>query len=125
MQKENNIPENIRLKLRDLLPRFVERITVYRYGDWLSPSKLAKAKKLLEGESNASAVLNQMRQRTKKSRATIIYGLQFKSGYFRAIWFDTKNETWISKADNESEMNIGGKSYDMSYQSETFRNLTT
>lgn len=101
MQKDNSIPDDIRMKLRDLLPRFVERITIYRYGDWLSPAKFNQMKQNLKGDSNAKKIIEHLELRTGKNRAVIIYGLKFKSGYFRAIWFDTKTETWISKSDNE------------------------
>lgn len=100
MQKENTMPDDVRMKLRDLLPRFIDKIIVYRYGDWLSPKKLNDAAKLLEGDKKANEILKHMEQRAVKSRSIIIYGLQFKSGYYRAIWFDTKKETWLSKTDN-------------------------
>ena len=106
MQKSGAIPDDIRMKLRDLLPRFIDKIIVYRYGDWLSPNKLKEAEKLLANDKNASKVLEHMKTRTVKSRATVIYGLQFKSGYYRAIWFDTKAETWVSKTDNAGALHV-------------------
>jgi len=97
--KGNEIPNELRLKIRDLLPKFIDKITVFRYGDWLSPQKLQQAKDLL-GQKNNNDIIKFMEQRAIKSRAMIIYGLHFKNGYFRAIWFDAKKQTWFSKTDN-------------------------
>jgi hypothetical protein len=108
--KGNEIPNELRLKIRDLLPKFIDKITVFRYGDWLSPKKFQQAKDLLGQQSN-NDIIEHMEQRTIKSRAIIIYGMHFKNGYFRAIWFDAKKKTWFSKTDNagvlhESNTNI-------------------
>ena len=101
MIKKNNIANDIRLKLRDLLPQFISRIDIYRYGSgWVSPNKLKEFKALLEGQ-NVKDVITHFESRTQKSRTEISYGIYFKNGYFRVINFDVKKDTWSSMSDNE------------------------
>lgn len=67
--KQSALTGESRLKLRDLLPIIIDKITVYRYGYSMAT----------------------------KCRDVIVYGLYFKSGYGKTVWFDTKKEVWVGK----------------------------
>jgi DNA invertase Pin-like site-specific DNA recombinase len=67
--KVNDIPQATRLKLKDLLKKFITRIDVYRYG-------------------------MQYRIDGTKDRENLTYGIRFKSGAFRVIHFSHKLKSY-------------------------------
>jgi site-specific DNA recombinase len=67
--KIDDIPQSTRLKLRDLLKKFISRIDVYRYGMMYK----------IDGT---------------KDRENLTYGIRFKSGSFRVIHFSHKLKSY-------------------------------
>jgi DNA invertase Pin-like site-specific DNA recombinase len=65
----DDIPQEKRLKLRDLLKKFISRIDVYRYGMMYK----------IDGSKN---------------RENLTYGIKFKAGAFRVIHFSQKLKTY-------------------------------
>lgn len=76
----DNIPQPTRLKLRDLLKKYISRIDVYRYG--------------MEYRIDGT-----------KDRENLTYGIRFKSGAFRVINFSQKLKTYTLGVGNDFVLN--------------------
>jgi hypothetical protein len=76
----DDIPQSIRLKLRDLLKKFISRIDVYRYGMMYK----------IDGT---------------KDRENLTYGIRFKSGAFRVIHFSHKLKSYTHGIGNDFVLN--------------------
>ncbi len=116
--KDKTLSNEIRLRLRDLLPKFIEKIDVYRYGHWVSPKQLKQQRELLDTQcddaNETDAIFEVLKSKNVKSRAEVVYGLHFNNGFYRQIIFDAKKETWVSKIDINSNggITIKGERYE-------------
>jgi len=106
--KDNEIPEEIRLKLRDLLPLFISRIDYYRFSsDWVSQRQLDQYSEHLNQFSDNldmnDSVFKDLEAKTIKNKEVITYGIHFKNGYYRKINYNQKTKTWVSMSDNSRD----------------------
>jgi site-specific DNA recombinase len=76
----DDIAQATRLKLRDLLKKFISRIDIYRYGMQYK----------LDGSKN---------------KENLTYGIRFKSGAFRVIYFSQKLKTYTHGIGEKFVMN--------------------
>jgi len=88
---------------------FIEKIKVYNYSSgWISSNKMKKLEEEFKGD-DVDEVLSHMKNRMKKDNSFITYALYFKNGYFRAIEFNRKENTWALRSDNETGIRVSGK----------------
>ncbi|GIU50278.1 recombinase family protein [Shewanella sp. KT0246] len=95
--REGRLDDDVRLRLRVLLPKFIDKIEVWQFGsEWKSQKTWDEFKeKFPDIDLHES-----MGDPTLKTK-NITYGIHFTNGYFRAFWWDSEADTWRGKADNK------------------------
>ena len=97
----DDIPNDIRLKLKDLLRVFISRIDIYRYGaQWKTEKQWEKFKDLVQGNEELIKFSWDYYNPFEKDRANLSYCIAFKNGAVRYIAFDYKTETWSFTANS-------------------------
>lgn len=90
----------MRVKLRDLLPKFIAKIDIYRYGDqWKSEKAWAKFTNFADQE--LIDFILETRNPFIKDRSNLSYNIIFKNGASRFVAFDYKTEDWSFTATSE------------------------
>ena len=91
--KAGEISTETRLKLRDLVPQFVERIDIYSYGTSIKTNEQWEAYKATI-DSELADYIWEHNNPLKKDKNKLTYNIIFKNGQSRAIFFDRKKEDW-------------------------------
>lgn len=90
----DNIPQETRLLLKDLLHKFIKRIDVYRYGNqWKTEDKWEKFIKGVPDQSVINHIL-EYRNPFEKNRINLSYNITFKNGACRFVAFNYKTDSW-------------------------------
>ncbi|MFT5636393.1 MAG: hypothetical protein ACI89T_001858, partial [Cognaticolwellia sp.] len=94
MVKVDDIPQSLRLRLKDLLRKFVSRIDVYRYGShWKTPEQWENFKTRFPDKEVINHIWGN-KNPFEKERINLTYNIIFNNGESRAVWFDYKTENW-------------------------------
>ncbi len=100
MVNNGDLTIDMRVKLRDLLPKFIARIDIYRYGDqWKSEKAWAAFTNLADQELIDHVLEN--RNPFVKDRSNLSYNIIFKNGASRFVAFNYKTENWTFTATGE------------------------
>ncbi|QBY05153.1 hypothetical protein E2K93_12500 [Thalassotalea sp. HSM 43] len=102
--RDNDIHEDIRLRLRELIPMFVERIEIANRGfHWVrAPERKAKLDKLLSimGDDVDYDFLAEFKAKMEStSLNNLSYGIRFRSGAYRYFAVNRKSGDWQVKTD--------------------------
>jgi DNA invertase Pin-like site-specific DNA recombinase len=103
--KLGDIPQSTRLKLKDLLKKFISRIDVYRYGvNWKTEQKWKEFCEFTNHDEDLINFMLEHKNPFEKNRDNLTYNIIFKNGKSRAVWYSYKKKGWTFTATVE-----GGK----------------
>lgn len=100
----DDIPISTRLKLRDLLKKFITRIDVYRYGiKWKSQDRWEKYCETANHNKELLDYTLKHQNPFEKDREKLTYNIVFKNGQSRAIWYSHKQDNWTYTITKDEE----------------------
>jgi DNA invertase Pin-like site-specific DNA recombinase len=100
--KTDEIPQETRLLLKDLLRKFISRIDVYRYGSqWKTEKKWAEYKDLVNQDEELISFVLENHNPFAKERSRLSYLITFKNGNSRMVAFDYTTGDWSFTATTE------------------------
>ncbi|WNC67541.1 recombinase family protein [Thalassotalea nanhaiensis] len=96
--KHSEIPTDTRLKLKSMLPKFIKRIDVYRYGSSIKTDEQWEDFKRNFDDDELTTHIEGMQKPTFKDKEKLTYNIIFNTGESRAVWFSTKEKRWTYTA---------------------------
>lgn len=101
----NKIPVDQRLRLKALLPQFIERIDVYRYGLFAKPKVTKKKYQELINEFGENHFKVLKAKPPTKNKAKLTYRIVFKSGDSRYVQYNAGDYRYIDSQGGELKLN--------------------